>query len=97
MRKQIKSLKEWWLLFFLSGYLSPKCIAIYDINSNYDTKYLYLCVGFLLIWLVSCAKLDLFNIFKLIRSIPTNIIILTLWLKNDYQYWKLNKKRIKYD
>ena len=86
---------EWIILFFVTGYIPMKAYAIYEINTKgTQPLYLYLSVGAMVLWLISAAKLDLFNIFRVVRAIPSNVVLGITYIINDYKCWKLTGKRL---
>lgn len=86
---------EWWILWFICGYIPMKAYAIYEVNTKgTEPMYLYISLGSIIVWLISAAKLNLFNIFKVIRSIPFHVILGITYIINDYKCWKRTGKRL---
>lgn len=88
---------EWFILFYLTAYISTKSIYAYDVASNYNPKFLYLCLVTLMIWLIASAKLKLFNVFLLVRQIIPTVILIWSFMIADYKHWKKYGVRIKHD
>lgn len=97
-KKKKDSKFEYLILFFISGFISMKALAIFDSNEAFtlqDNRYLYLSTIMLIICLFSAAKANIFNIFSLIRKIPNSVKQLYNHMKNDYKEWKKNGVRKK--
>lgn len=84
---------EWFVLWLVSSFIIIKCLMIYQGDGSSvvhypDSKYLYIAVAAILVWLISAAKLPFgFNIFRAIRNFPKLLINGYKQQREDLENW----------
>ncbi len=96
-KKKYKGDVEWFLLFCISPFVSMKSYRIYEDTGGLDDKFLYISTAFVLLFCVSAAKLDLFNIFRVIRKSPKFLLAGFKYLIKDYKAWYNTGERLTCD
>lgn len=81
---------EYYIVFGLMGFVAMKLIAVHDLvaSQNNNNMLIYGTAFCIIIFLFAAAKLELFNVFKIIRQTIPLIRKVYLHMKNDYLDWK---------